>query len=60
MIIRAAVTCSDLKSIAKNHLQYLATATSTITDTMAWKIFTDTVQLLQKLTVRKICELDQN
>ena len=39
MIIRAAVTQSDLKNIAKNCLQYLATPTSTTTDAMAMKFF---------------------
>ena len=47
MIIRAAVTRSDLKNIAKNHLQFIATPTSTTTDAMAWKIFPDTMQLLK-------------
>ena len=47
MIIRAAVTRSDLKNIAKNHLQFLAMPTSTTTETMAWKIFPATMQLLK-------------
>ena len=48
MIIRAAVTRSDLKNIAKNRLQFLAMPTSTTTDAMAWKIFPATMQLLLK------------
>ena len=51
MIIRAAVTCSDLKKSTqislKNRLQYLATPTSTTTDAMALKLFPDTMQLLK-------------
>ena len=43
MIIPAAVTCSDLKNITKNRLQFLATPTSITTDAMAWKIFPDTI-----------------
>ena len=43
MIIWAVVTHSDLKkiytNIAKNHLQILATPTSTTTDAMALKFF---------------------
>ena len=37
MIIRAAVTRSDLKNIAKNRLQFLAMPTSTTTDAMGLK-----------------------
>ena len=47
MIIRAAITHSDLKNIAKNCLQFLATPTSITTDAMAWKIFSDIMQLLK-------------
>ena len=47
MIIRAAVSRSDLKILQKNRLQSLATPTKTTTDAMAWKIFSDTVQLLK-------------
>ena len=47
MIIRAAVTRSDLKNIAKNRLQFLAMPTSTTTDAMALKFFPDTMQLLK-------------
>ena len=46
MIIQAAVARSNLKNIAKNHLQFVATPTCTTTDAMAWKIFPDTMQLL--------------
>ena len=45
MIIRAAVTHSDLKNIAKNRLQFLAMPTSTTTEAMAWKNFPATMQL---------------
>ena len=47
MIIRAAVTHSNIKNIVKNCLQFLATPINTTTDAMAWKIFPDTMQLLQ-------------
>ena len=51
MIIRAAVTHSNLKKstqiLLKNRLQSLATLTSTNTDAMAWKFFADTMQLLK-------------
>ena len=59
MIIRAAVTGSDFKNIAKNRLQFLAMPISTTSNAMAWKIFPDTMQLL-KITLQKIYELDQN
>ena len=63
MIIQAAVTRSDLKTSmqisAKNHLQFLATPTSTTTDAIAWKTFPDTMQL-KKLMMQKIYESDQN
>ena len=60
MIIRAAVTCSDIKNIAKNCLQSLATPNSTTTDAMAWKIFSRYSATIKKLTARTICESDQN
>ena len=47
MIIRAAVTYDNFKKsrqILLNHLQFLATPTSTITDAMALKCFVDTIQ----------------
>ena len=47
MIVRAAVTLSNLKNIAKKRLQFLATPTSTTTDATAWKNFPDTMQLLK-------------
>ena len=53
MIIRAAVTHSDLKKsvqiLLKNHLQFLATPTSTTTDTMALK-FSRHYATIKKLT----------
>ena len=52
MIIRAAVTCSNLKNlhnIAKNHLQSSATPTSTTTDAKALKFLPDTMQVLKNL-----------
>ena len=49
MIIWAIETHSNFKkiytNITKNHLQYLATPTSTTTDVMALKVFPDTMQL---------------
>ena len=51
MIIWAAVTRSDLKEstqiLLKNRLQFLATPTSTTTNAMACKNFSDTIQLLK-------------
>ena len=51
MIIRAAVTCSDLKKSTqislKNRLQFLAMPTSTTTDAMALNFFADTTKLLK-------------
>ena len=52
MIIQAAVTRSDFKKstqiLIKNHLQCLATPTSTTTNAMALKnFFPDTMQLLK-------------
>ena len=51
MIIWAVVSHSDFKkiytNIAKNHLQCLATPTSTTTDAMALKFFPDIMQLLK-------------
>ena len=45
MIIRAAVIRINLKNFTKNHLRFLAMATSTTTDAMAWNIFPHTVDL---------------
>ena len=47
MIIVAAVTRSDLKISLKIRLQFLATPISTATDSMTWKIFPDTMQVLK-------------
>ena len=52
MIIRAAVTCSDLKKYTqislKNRLQFLAMPTSTTTDAIyGLEFFPDTMQLLK-------------
>ena len=51
MIIRAAVTCSDLKKSTqtslKNRLQFSAMPTSTTTDAMALNFFADTMKLLK-------------
>ena len=51
MIIRAAVTCCDLKKSAKislkNRLQLLAMPTSTTTDAMALNFFAGTMKLLK-------------
>ena len=51
MIIRAAVTNSDLKKSTqislKSCLQYLATPTSTTTDAMPLKFFPGIIQLLR-------------
>ena len=51
MIIRAAVTCSDLKKstqiLLKNRLQFLSMPTSTTTDAMALNFFPDTMKLFK-------------
>ena len=45
MIIRTALTLLKMyTNITKNHLQFLATPTSTTTDAMALKIFADTIR----------------
>ena len=44
----------------KNCLQILVTPTSTTIDDIALNVFPDTIQLLKKLTIWMIFELDQN